>query len=132
MVLDSPRESHRYQDALAALLSSDHEQKLLYTLSDRSVIERMLNILELVSVTHTHFPSARVLIPETLRPKGVTRGQFETKDEEGATEIVHPSQEDVPDTCRTTAFIHDRRGDHNQRITCPRPQQYGGRMEGSI
>lgn len=48
MILDSSRESHRYHDALTALLSSDHEQKLLYTLSDRPAIEGMLNILELV------------------------------------------------------------------------------------
>ena len=66
MILDSPRESHNYYDALVGLLSSDHEQKQLYTLSDHSAIEGMLNILELVSVTHTRFSSARVLIPETL------------------------------------------------------------------
>ena len=50
VVLDSPRESQRYHDALAALLSSDYEQKLLYALGDRSAVERMLNTLELVGV----------------------------------------------------------------------------------
>ena len=52
VILDSPRESHCYLEALAALLSSDHEQKLLYALGDCIAIERMLNILQLVSVAH--------------------------------------------------------------------------------
>lgn len=50
VILNSPRGSRSYCGALAALLSSDHEQKLLNTLSDPSAIEGMLNILELVSV----------------------------------------------------------------------------------
>ena len=74
MILDSPRESHRYHDALAALLSSDHEQKLLYTLNDRFAIEGMLNILESVSVTHVCSSSTCALVPETFQPGGVAGG----------------------------------------------------------
>ena len=59
VILDSPRESRHYQSALAALLSTDHEQKLLYTLSDRSAIEEMLTILEIVSTTHARSHSTR-------------------------------------------------------------------------
>ena len=74
VILDSPRTSHRYLDALVALLSSDHEQKLLYTLNDCSGIEGMLNVLELVSMTHACFRSAYELILGTFQPKGVTGG----------------------------------------------------------
>lgn len=58
VILDSPRESQRYHDALVDLLSSDYEQKLLYALGD-SVIERMLNVLELVGVTEIRLPHIR-------------------------------------------------------------------------
>ena len=80
MILDSPRESHRYLEALTALLCSDHEQKLLYTLTDCLAIGRMLNILDLVSVACRCFPSAQngILIPKILQPEGVTGGQFKT------------------------------------------------------
>ena len=49
VVLDSQRESRRYQDALVDVLSSEREQKALYALRD-STIKRMLNILHLVSI----------------------------------------------------------------------------------
>ena len=78
LILDSPRESRRYLDALVALLSSDHEQKLLYALSDCFAIEQMLSILELVSVTHTRVPSTCALVPEAFRRGGVAGDQFKT------------------------------------------------------
>jgi len=78
VILDSPRESRRYLDALAALLSSDHEQKLLYALNNCLAIEQMLNILELVSVAHVCFSSTCVLVPETFQPGGVAGDQFKT------------------------------------------------------
>ena len=53
-ILSSSRESDGYREALSALLSSDHDQKLLYKLSDHSAIEGMLNVLDLVSVAHAH------------------------------------------------------------------------------
>ena len=59
MILGSLRESDSYRKALSTLLSSDREQKLLYTLGDHSAIERMLNVLDLVSVIHALIPSAR-------------------------------------------------------------------------
>lgn len=55
VVLDSPRESQRYCDALVDLLSSEHEQKTLYALGD-SAIERMLNILDLVGIAQAFHP----------------------------------------------------------------------------
>ena len=67
MILDSPRGSHRYCDALATLLSSDHEQKLLYTLSDRSAIGGMLNVLELVRDSNVF--SFMYTDSETFNPK---------------------------------------------------------------
>ena len=68
MVLDSPRETQCYHDALVGLLSSDYEQKLLYALGD-SVIERMLNVLELVGVIEIHLPPTPAPIPNAFRPK---------------------------------------------------------------
>ena len=59
MILGSSRESDSYRKALSAILSSDREQKLLYTLSDNSAIEGMLNALDLVIVTHARLSSAR-------------------------------------------------------------------------
>ena len=58
VILGSSRESYTYQVALSALLSSDHDQRLLYALGDRSAIEGVLNVLDLVSVTHVRIPSA--------------------------------------------------------------------------
>lgn len=55
MILGSSRESDSYREVLSALLSSDREQKLLYTLNDNSAIERMLNVLDLVCVIHLRF-----------------------------------------------------------------------------
>jgi len=52
VILGSSRESESYQDAFSTLLSSDYQQKLLYSLSDRSAIEGMLNALDLVNLTH--------------------------------------------------------------------------------
>lgn len=52
MILGSSRESDGYREVLSTLLSSDREQKLLYTLNDSSAIKGMLNVLDLVSVTH--------------------------------------------------------------------------------
>jgi len=78
VILDSPRESRRYLDALSALLSSDHEQKLLYALSDCLAIERMLNTLELVSVTHARFLFTCVPVPEAFQPGGVAGDQFKS------------------------------------------------------
>ena len=72
VILNSPRGSQSYRDALAALLSSDHEQKLLYTLRDRFAIEGMLNVLELVSLIHARIFPTRMRIPETFPPKGIT------------------------------------------------------------
>ena len=111
MILGSPRGSHRYCDALATLLSSDHEQKLLYTLSDRSAIEGMLNVLELVS--DSNVSSFMCTDSETFQPEGIASDQFGRKDDEGTKEVVCPSQEDVPGTCQVTVFICDRRGDRN-------------------
>ena len=111
MILGSPVGSHRYCSALATLLSSDHEQKLLYTLSDHSAIEGMLNVLELVSVDYGLPPSEPTLIPEILQPEGVTGHQFETQDEEGTKESIHYSQEGVSGTRQATFFICGGRGD---------------------
>ena len=74
VILDSPRESCRYRDAFSALLSSDHEQKLLYTLRDPSAIERMLSILELVSSTNDRLSPTCPRTPETFQPEGITGG----------------------------------------------------------
>jgi len=52
MVLDSQRESRRYQDAFVDVFSSERERKALYTLGDPT-IERMLNILKLVSMAQS-------------------------------------------------------------------------------
>jgi len=49
VIMDSPRESQRYHDALVRPLSTKHEQKALYALGDFT-IERMLNILHLVGM----------------------------------------------------------------------------------
>ena len=78
VILDSPGESRRYLDALAALLSSDHEQKLLYGLSDCLAMEQMLNILDLVSAIHACFSSTCVVVPEAFRPEGVASDQLKT------------------------------------------------------
>lgn len=80
VVLDSPRESQRYHDALVDLLSSDYEQKLLYALGD-SVIERMLNVLELVGVIEVRLPRTPVSIPDAFRQKEsqVTSSKLKTK-----------------------------------------------------
>ena len=73
-----PKGSRRYLDALATLLSSDHEQKSLYTLSDCLAVEQMLDVLELVSVARACSFSMCVLVSETVQPGGVAGDQFKT------------------------------------------------------
>ena len=93
IILNSSRESAEYNTAIRSLLSSESIQKSLQRLSDDSAIERMLDVLDMVSMTRMHF-SVRALIQQTIRPKGGTGSHVQERPKEG----LHPSSKDVQET----------------------------------
>jgi hypothetical protein len=95
VVLNSPRESFDYYDALIRLMYSKAERKQLYEpMDDDAGIEKMLDVLYLVSVTLTQFGSTPSLIFETFSTLGVAGDNLEIRGASSKGRFIH-SQEDV-------------------------------------
>jgi hypothetical protein len=95
VVLNSPRESFDYYDALVRLMYSKAERRQLYEpMNDDTDIDKMLDILYLVSVTLTQFGSTPSLICETLSTLGVAGEDLEIREARSKRRFIH-SQEDV-------------------------------------